>query len=394
MNIRFLQSTLYIIFGNMALGIIFAILNFILMPFLTAKLMSLAGVAFLIGMGIAAFAAPFLGTLSDKIGNREIFIILLFLINVFSCLGIPISTKSILFCCAVIFVTTAFTLQPIYSSFVADRSLPKIRAKRYGITIGTTTFTSFLASLVIKTVFDVSPERTFSILALAILGLLIPFSIGTLQGNRFQKSFAPNDQDAFSGNILKDLRLRRFFLSQAGAWFAIGGIFPLLTSFLRDALDFSLGSASLLTGFFSLLSGCATLSVGYLLKYSSKELLYYSTCMLLAIIFSILATILGLPVPVLTKRIVTIFILSLLYLTVGTFYPLGPTILSTLAPSEIRGKAFGVNHTFIIMSQGIAVQYFTLLLLRFGFLTVLISGALSGVLAALFFKQTVDKRDP
>jgi len=392
--IIFLKTILPILFGNIALGIIFAIMNFILIPFLAAKIPSLAGSTFFIGMGIAAFLTPILGNISDRIGKRGILIVSLFVGNVLSCIGISVLTGLSLFSCSVLFVVTAFALQPLYSAFVADHSSPEIRAKLYGVTMGTTTIACFLASLAIKAIFDVSPMKAFRILAFIILGLTALLGAGALREKgskellRYRRTHSC--QRIFS-SMLKDPHLHRLFISQVGAWFAIGGTLPLLTSFLRDTAELSVGNASLFAGFLSFLSGCAALGTGCLVKYFRQERFYFYICILLTVFLSALAGITQASLAGVTKRIVIIMLLCFMHLVIGMFYPLGPTILSMLAPSEVHGEAFGINNACIIISQGAAVQLFTLLSMQTGFSTVFSLAAVGSVLAAIFAKQASAK---
>lgn len=267
-----------ILCGNIALGISFSILNFVLIPLVshsTGNVVS-SGTAFFFGMVMACFLNPFLGRLTDILGRCALVVSILFSSAVVSAYTISYVTGLPLQCLAAFFVCATFSLSGLYSAFVAKHSKQMARVRSFGLTIGTTTIAAFSSSLFIKHLFDVDPARTVRLLAIAILLFSVPLFV-----------YVPFEKEAFKKDrskrtpwpILTNTRLLVFFLAQAGAWFALGGVLPFLTSFLHKTVGLTIGQASEWAGLCSLISGASSILCG-LLKQDSKERDLVRTCIL------------------------------------------------------------------------------------------------------------------
>jgi len=359
-----------ILSGNISLGIIFSVLNFILIPHLSKEGPGQwsPGMAFFLGIGLAAFLNPLLGGISDNLGRRNLFTGLLFLISFLSCSLVSLSKGSSIYVWATIFICTAFLISPLYSALVADHSREGRRAQAFGITIGVTTISSFLTSLFINRFFDLHPLRTFRSLSLLILLFSVPLFVWTFLG---KNSGSKGSIKVWTiSSILESKALWTFFLAQAGGWFSVGGILPYITSFLHNALGITIGQASQWAGIFSLLSGCFSILCGAVTRLIDKKKLFLLSYMVLGLLIGLI------PLGLSLKAEAVLVLLTIWNLTLGFFYALGPTILSLLTTEHIRGSAFGLNMVFVMLSQAIAVQLFGLMIPSYSLLFSIAGGVL------------------
>lgn len=326
---------------------------------------------------MACFLNPFLGRLTDILGRCALVVSILFSSAVVSAYTISYVTGLSLHCLGAFFVCATFSLSGLYSAFVAKHSKQMARVRSFGLTIGTTTIAAFSSSLFIKHLFDVDPARTVRLLAIAILlfsvplFVYVPFEKGAFKKDKSKRTLWP---------ILTNTRLLVFFLAQAGAWFALGGVMPFLTSFLHKTVGLTIGQASEWAGLCSLISGASSILCG-LLKQDSKERDLVCTCILLSALFTFIALSASLGKAVLFLSLILTNIIS------GFFYALSSAALSYLVTKEEQGLVFGLNTIFTTLSQAGAVEIFAWMVTYAGYEKIFFVSSCSVLVSAMLFKK-------
>lgn len=224
-----------ILSGSVSIGILYAIYNFVLIPYLNDTLgsMVIPGYLVSIGMFLTIFVGMLIGYLSDKKRDYLLYIKVLFLLAFTSMSLLSLKNRVLLYFTTIVFVTTTFSIQTPYSAFVSNVSKEHNKDRNYGFVMGVSNISMFLSSILIGAVISKSIE--FVIILLSLIGAIfvIPLLFKNLKNIQLEE--VKEDTLAVSNSeVLKKVSL--LLISQFGIWFTIGGVLPYATSFLKASL--------------------------------------------------------------------------------------------------------------------------------------------------------------
>ncbi len=369
--------------GTITIGIIYAIINLILIPFLTSRLGSpaIAGLLLSSGTLLAGILGPVLGEMSDRLRNRINFIFGLVMISMVTIIGMAFSSGVFLMAFTILFVASGFSLLTPYSAFVGDYSPLHEKDKNFGFVMGSTNLFFFISSLLIGVFYKKGISFTF--LTLSIL-MIIPILILAIYVRRNPPVFT--EENSVPRGTISFLRENRilfiFFFIQFFAWFSIGGLLPYLTSFLKNEALIPLGISASIVGLFTLFTSFSSFLTGWTSKIVGQKRLYFISILSMFLIFSCIF--------LSYKSILTIFknplgseaILFILSIPLGLFYSLSTSVLSSLVSPEDQGKAFGLSNFFLIISQSLSITVIGIVINKLGYNYMMLVISLGFLLAS------------
>ena len=343
--------------GSISIGFVFCIVNMILIPLLNGHFSSdVSGLTISAGMLAAAIAGPFIGVWSDRIGKRLPFIGVLIGIAFTGSLMLSGKNLTAILAGGIMVAFCAYSLLGPYSSYVADSDVSERNNRNFGLVMGVVNVSGFAASLIVNRFIDRGFSITLSVLS---AGIVTPFFFPLLlsRKTRTEKSrkYPERIGTVSIVSIITRSALLPFFFMQFFAWFSLGGLFPYVTSFLSSETSMSLPAAAAWFGASTLFAGIISFSTGIFVRVFSQKILLLLSLSVMALLglsyFVFYETLLESP----ESPLVGIIAFSLSALALGFFYSLSPAILSTLITPEERGTVFGLNSTFMIVSQAISV---------------------------------------
>lgn len=377
-----------VISGNIALGCIFGVINYALIPFLSSLTgsISFSGALLFVGMGIAAFLSPFVGMLSDIRWDRFRVILILLGVSGLACLTLSVCTGLCSYTSAVALVVAGFLLPPIYSAAVADYSITSHKATAFAVTISVTTAASLLSSVLIRQTYEKNVLHTFRFLALAIYGFSFPVCllVGKSQQVKEHKAARTTMQC-----ILCSKYLISFFVAQGMVWFAVGGVLPYITSFLNNMTGMPYGQAAWWGGILTALTAGGALLWGAARKALPERWAY-------SLIYVLVALGLGFtgvgPAFFSTNKYFVLIILANVHMYIGLFYAAGPTLLSSLIEADYHGRAFGINYVFSTAFQAAGVYAFGVIAETLGYRWLFVVAGIAALLGSFLLQYVLVKR--
>ena len=371
--------------GSISIGFVFCVVNMILIPLLNGYFSSdVSGLTISAGMLVAAIAGPFIGVWSDRIGRRLPFIGVLICIAFTGSLMLAGRNIAAVFAGGIMVAFCAYSLLGPYSSYVADSDVFERNDRNFGLVMGIVNVSGFAASLIVNRFLD----RGFSITLLVLsAGIVIPFFFPVLSSMKARtekpREYPQRINTVSIASIITRLALLPFFIMQFFAWFSLGGLFPYVTSFLSSETSMSLPAAAAWFGASTFLAGIVSFSTGIFVRVLNQKmllLLSLSVMALLGLIYFLLyETLLKSPGAALIGIVTFVFSSTAL----GFFYSLSPAILSGLIAPDERGTIFGLNSTFMIVSQAISVGVMGRIIYSLGYRTMMLVCAGGFLIAAV-----------
>ncbi len=370
--------------GTITIGIIYAIINLVLIPFITMKLGSpaISGVLMSSGTLLAGILGPILGEISDRLRNRIVFIFILVIISILATVGMAFSTGVLLMFFTILFVASGFSLLTPYSAFVGDYSLPEEKDKNFGFVMGSTNLFFFISSLLIGVFYKRGIPFTLLTLCIFMIIPILPLVMYVRKNSPvlMERGSTPKGTISF---LRENKILFVFFFIQFFAWFSIGGFLPYLTSFLKNEALIPLGIGASIVGLFTLFTSFSSFLTGWASKLIGQKRLYFIsiTTMFFIFLYIFLAykstlfffkTVLG--------SEVILFILSI---PLGFFYSLSTSILSSLVLPQDQGKAFGLSNLFLIISQSISITVMGIIINKLGYNYMMLAISLGFLFASI-----------
>jgi len=354
---------IFILLSMFTVGTAFSILNLILIPFLSVKLGSpgLAGNILSAGMLFSMLIGPVVGTWSDHIGKGMPFIGTFSAIMSASCVLLPLIVNKILVSfISILLVMCTFSSIVAYSSLIADYSSSRDKDKNYSLVMGMTNLSGFVSAYIIGKIYVFSIHMAFLTGALMIF---IPFFPAFFYVMRHPVIIdAP--YGAKKGSIMRDIGnffrhnemlIPYYFFIQIGAWFAIGGMWPYLTSFLRDELHIPVGVGTQWLGVMSLIMASFSLFIGKVSNRMGRVRMYMISLFGLMICIGIIVLLYGNILNSSWNTIEIIAVMSIMSFFLAFFYSLNSSVLSSLVSPKDQGKAFGMSNLFGTLSQASAI---------------------------------------
>ncbi|MDN5359819.1 MAG: transporter, family, multidrug resistance protein [Thermotogaceae bacterium] len=380
----------FISLGAISIGILYGIVNMMLIPLLVTHFQNpeIPGLLISFGMILSGVISPFIGAWSDKSGKRLPFISLIMVLTVSGCFFILSSIKILITIGAVFFVFGTYSFVTPYSSLVADYSSTKQRGIAFSLVMGMTNFASFLASLIINGLYDKGNTETLltlmcvNITAFVVLSVYIFFKRPTDRIQPIQKK--ENSLNDRTTRLLKKYPfLWLYFSIVFFTWFSIGGLFPYITSFLSEESSISIGQASVWFGLSTLLSSVFSFGTGFFCKLIKESKLFFSSLTILTFITGFVSlfyiTVFGE-----YAALYGFLFFVLLSASLGFFYSLSTSVLSLLVSSKDQGKVFGMNSLFMIFSQAISVGIMGKVIELKGYRMMVFLGFLGFLFASVF----------
>ena len=370
-----------ILIGSVSIGILYAIYNFVLIPYLNDTLgsMVIPGYLVSIGMFLTIFVGMLIGYLSDKKRDYLIYIKVLFLVAFIAMGLLSLKNKFLLYFTTIVFVTTTFSIQTPYSAFVSSVSKDYNKDRNYGFVMGVSNISMFLSSILIGVVISKSIE--FVIILLSLIGVLfvVPLFLKKLNSSTLLDE-KENSLSENNSKVFKHVSLLLF--SQFGIWFTVGGVLPYATSFLKTEFSLSLEKASFFMGISTLISALFSTITGIFSKILGRKKLYIFTILTLLTTFSLIflfyENFLSIHSPFL------FLILFLFSGALGIIYTMNVVIISNSVPQNYQGKIFGINNIVVVLSQTISLSLMGSVIANFGYRGAFLVPTL-GMVIALFF---------
>ena len=378
-----------ILIGSVSIGILYAIYNFVLIPYLNDTLgsMVIPGYLVSIGMFLTIFVGMLIGYLSDKKRDYLIYIKVLFLVAFIAMSLLSLKNKFFLYFTTIVFVTTTFSIQTPYSAFVSSVSKDFNKDRNYGLVMGVSNVSMFLSSVLIGVVISKSIE--FVIILLSLVGALfvVPLFFKKLNSSPLieekENSLSENNSDVFKHVSL-------LLISQFGIWFTVGGVLPYATSFLKTEFAMSLEKASFFMGISTLISALFSTATGIFSKIIGRKKLYMLTILTLLITFSLIFVFYE---NFLSVHLTLLFLILFLFSgALGIIYTMNVVIISNSVPQNYQGKIFGINNIVVVVSQTISLSLMGGVITAFGYRGATLVPIL-GMIIALFFYLLHVKRE-
>jgi len=339
------------------LGILYAISNLVLIPYLIQKLgdMQAASLVFSAGILCTAFVGPLIGSLVDFFGKKMLFIFILVLVIILALFGIMTLTKPMVIFSGFLIVLCTFSFLIPYSVLVSDQSEDYNRTKNFGISTGVVNISLFGASVLVSLSekYNLNVTLKLFIVVLSILALTI---------------FTHRKKNIVHSMCERQLRYRTktkvtinyfalglYLCIHFFFWAAYGGIIPYLTSFLTDNAVISETMSPIWVGGLTLLSGVSGIFTGKFVEYFSQKKLFLLSSFLAALVCGFMVFSYSL---VTTKSIFTLFwfIWFLGFgITSGFLCSMVNSLLSSLAQKHDQGKIFGIGNVVNMCSQSLSV---------------------------------------
>lgn len=370
-----------ILSGSVSIGILYAVYNFVLIPYLNEALDSMVvpGNLVSIGMFLTIFIGMLIGYLSDKKRDYLIYIKVLFLVAFIAMSLLSLKNKFLLYFTTIVFVTTTFSIQTPYSAFVSSVSKDFNKDRNYGLVMGVSNVSMFLSSVLIGVVISKSIE--FVIILLSLVGALfvVPLFLKKLNSSPIiedkENSLSENNSDVFKHVSL-------LLISQFGIWFTVGGVLPYATSFLKTEFAMSLEKASFFMGISTLISALFSTATGIFSKIIGRKKLYMLTILTLLITFSLIFVFYE---NFLSVHLTLLFLILFLFSgALGIIYTMNVVIISNSVPQNYQGKIFGINNIVVVLSQTISLSLMGSVIATFGYRGATLVPIL-GMIIALFF---------
>ena len=370
-----------ILIGSVSIGILYAIYNFVLIPYLNDTLgsMVIPGYLVSIGMFLTIFVGMLIGYLSDKKRDYLIYIKVLFLVAFIAMGLLSLKNRFLLYFTTIVFVTTTFSIQTPYSAFVSNVSKDCNKDRNYGLVMGVSNVSMFLSSVLIGVVISKSIE--FVIILLSLVGALfvVPLFLKKLNSSPLleekENSLSDNNSEVFKHVSL-------LLISQFGIWFTVGGVLPYATSFLKTEFAMSLEKASFFMGISTLISALFSTATGIFSKIIGRKKLYMLTILTLLITFSLIFVFYE---NFLSIHSTLLFLILFLFSgALGIIYTMNVVIISNSVPQNYQGKIFGINNIVVVLSQTISLSLMGSVIATFGYRGATLVPIL-GMIIALFF---------
>lgn len=372
----------YLVMGTTSIGVLYGILNLILVPFLSAHSTSSLqpGQLISIGMMSTIFLGPLFGVLSDRIRKRTPFIFGISLVAFLSIMGMTLPGNSIASISAVLMVACAYSFLTPYSALVSDYSDSKTRDRNFGFIMGGVNISCFITSILISFIYDGSPKITFWLLGLIVLGATLPVALYTKKHPARFTAETKSDKEKTFEFLKKQPELLVYLVVQFGIWFAIGGLLPYLTSFFNSETSMSIGIAAALVGASTLFSGLVSLSTGLFSKKFGQKKLFMFSLVLITVVFALMSIFYENIILSGFSIVFGILFFIMFSLSTGFIYSLNTSILSSMVSQYDQGRAFGLFNVIMILSQSISLSVIGNLINKSGYKTMFIM-----VFAGFFF---------
>lgn len=377
-----------ILIGSVSIGILYAIYNFVLIPYLNDTLgsMVIPGYLVSIGMFLTIFVGMLIGYLSDKKRDYLLYIKVLFLASFISMSLLSLKNRFLLYFTTIVFVTTTFSIQTPYSAFVGNVSKEHNKDRNYGFVMGVSNISMFLSSILIGAVISKSIE--FVIILLSLIGTLfvIPLFLKSLNNSKPEEvkeiSLAESNSEIFKN-------VSFLLISQFGIWFTVGGVLPYATSFLKTEFTMSLGKASFFMGISTLISALFSTITGIFSKIIGRKMLYMLTILTLLLTFSLIFVFYE---NFLSIHSILLFLILFLFSgALGIIYTMNVVIISNSVPQNYQGKIFGINNIVVILSQTISLSLIGSIIATFDYRSFLLIPILGMTTALIFYLLHVRK---
>jgi MFS family permease len=379
--------------GSVSIGVLFGVVNMVLMPILSGLYgdMNVPGALVSAGMVLAAAAGPVLGRWIDRTGRG---LAPIGALVGASCVGIVLlmgGSVAAVSAGAVLVSLCAYSLSTPYSAFLTEHSAAESRTRDFGFVMGVANGSGFLVSLAIGALSGRGMKTTLAVVAAMTLLPFLPLL--SLVRSRGEPAASSGVAPAF-----RSPRLVLFLAMQFCFWFSLGGLFPFFTSFLATETPISLSDASLWFGALILLSSLVSALAGRLVgSFHPRKPLFLCVAVVAAVSIAAWAFY-G---DVVRGRAASVFAIASFLLAgaaLGLYYALSSSVLSLLAPPRAQGRAFGMNGIATIVSQALSVWAFGALISRWGYRSMLLgcaAGFLSAaVLAAVLGRSREDAPSP
>lgn len=378
-----------ILIGSVSIGILYAIYNFVLIPYLNDILgsMVIPGYLVSIGMFLTIFVGMLIGYLSDKKRDYLFYIKVLFLASFISMSLLSLKNRFLLYFTTIVFVTTTFSIQTPYSAFVSNVSKEHNKDRNYGFVMGVSNISMFLSSILIGAVTSKSIE--FVIILLSLIGALFVIPLLFLKSLNNSK---PEDVKEISlaesnSEIFKNVSF--LLISQFGIWFTVGGVLPYAISFLKTEFTMSLGKASFFMGISTLISALFSTITGIFSKIIGRKKLYMLTILTLLITFSLIFVFYE---NFLSIHSILLFLILFLFSgALGIIYTMNVVIISNSVPQNYQGKIFGINNIVVILSQTISLSLMGSVIATFDYRSFLLIPILGMTTALIFYLLHIRK---
>lgn len=379
----------FISIGSISIGIMYGIVNMILIPFLSQIFSSteIPGILISSGMIIASFFSPFIGNWSDRIKKRMPFISFIVLFSVTGALLLLLENIYLNALGAIIIVISAYSMLTPYSSLVADYTTENKRGIAFGLVMGTVNTASFIASLIINYFYNLGSKITLLILmgiSLTSFVSLVVFTLRNKPKNREEISQTKNKTTGIISLLKNYPLLLLFFGIQFFSWFSLGGLFPYITSFLTDETNMTIGNASVWFGASTLFSALVAYATGFITRFFKRNTLFFISLVSLTVVLGIYSQFYSGLIkndPSIVIGIISFFVISV---SLGFFYSLSSTILSLFVSNDVQGKVFGLNNIFMILSQAISVGLVGGIIKHFGYQAMVTLGFIGFLIATVF----------
>lgn len=266
----------------------------------------------------------------------------------------PLTLKGI---SAVVLVASTYSYSTPYSALVSDYSTVENKDRNYGFVMGVLSLSTFVTSLLIKSIYDSKPNLTFIILGMVIFISIVPMMIYTRKHPARFSSVRIGQRKGSSFNVLKKHPgLLVYFIMQFGLWFAFGGLSPYLTSFLNSEAGLNIGTASVWIGASTFFSGIVSFATGKFSRIIGQKRLFVISLTTIASFSVIIALFYHYILTPPTAQVFAIACFVGLSVATGFLYALNPSILSTMVSETDQGKVFGINSVIMVVSQSISIS--------------------------------------
>lgn len=358
-----------IVLGTASIGVLYGILNLILIPFLSAHSTSSLqpGQLISIGMMSTIFLGPLFGILSDRIRKRTPFVFGITIVAFLSIMGMTLPGNVLPSISAVLMVACAYSFLTPYSALVSDYSNSDTRDRNFGFIMGGVNISCFITSILISFIYDSSPRLTFYLLGLIVIGAFLPVAVFT---RKHPAKFATADKKIKEGTfefIKKQPKILIYLLAQFGIWFALGGLLPYLTSFFSSATSMTIGTASALVGASTLFSGIIALTTGFFSKKLGQKNLFIFSLSVITLVFAFMSIFYQNVIDSRSTFLYGSLFFIVFSISIGFLYSLNTSILSSMVSATDQGRAFGIFNVIMILSQSIALSVIGNLINRGGY---------------------------
>ena len=384
-----------IIFGTIVIGVLYGIINLVLMPYLIEIFQSSAIPSGYVSAGLllAAVLSVFVGIYIDKT-NKVLRPICLFAIT--GVISLFMITSGILWLAAagtVLFVTSTYSFLTPYSAFVSKYSKQGEYDKNFGYVMGTINAATFLFSLVIGKTFNNDAAFTLRLMSVFITLPLIPAVVFALKNKAAAIYSEPETAEKSKGFLRKYPVFIFFLIMQFGIWFFLGAVLHYFTFFASSQTGLTLEKAIAWFGAFTLASSIVSVVSGLVTKkIDCQKLLVISV---LAMVIISVCTWLFYPVVILGSmaKIFGYVVFILGAAAMGFYYALNLSLIAQVIKPQDVGKAFGINSVFMIVSQSVSVLIAGNVIEAAGFrpLILILSIALAVALAGIMLFRTFSR---